>query len=95
MLPSKCYLHDVHLSLSDTANRYLLDSPWTHDRFMAPDIDAATKLLRENHIWEVVHPFISSYSEDKFGSVSRPDSPTTSFSELHSRKRSRMEAELH
>jgi histidine ammonia-lyase len=68
--------------------------PWTCDRFMAPDIDAATNLLKNNKIWEVVQPFISSYSEDKFGTVSRPDSPTTSFSELHSRKRSRLEAEL-
>jgi len=61
---------------------------------MAPDIDAATTLLKENRIWEVVQPFISSYTEDKYDIENRPDSPTTSYSENHSRKRSRIDAGL-
>lgn len=69
-------------------------APWTCDRFMAPDIDAATKLLKDNKIWECVAPYINSYTEDKFNPrASRPPSPTTSFSELHNRKRSRVDRE--
>jgi len=37
--------------------------PWDKDRFMAPDIEAATTLLREGKVWEAVRPYIESYRE--------------------------------
>ncbi|XP_076447679.1 histidine ammonia-lyase-like isoform X2 [Babylonia areolata] len=35
--------------------------PWNKDRFMAPDIDAVTKLLQEGKIWHKVKPMIDHY----------------------------------
>ncbi|XP_032219844.2 histidine ammonia-lyase [Nematostella vectensis] len=35
--------------------------PLETDRFMAPDIDAVTQLLREEKAWEVVAPFVRDY----------------------------------
>ncbi|XP_059141196.1 histidine ammonia-lyase-like [Physella acuta] len=35
--------------------------PWVKDRFMAPDIDAVTKLLQEEKIWYKVKPMIDHY----------------------------------
>ena len=67
-----------------------LVGPWDSDRFMAPDIDKATQLLKDNRIWEVVCPHIITYVEG-IGCDTRPPSPTTSYSETHSRKRSRLE----
>ncbi|KAI1301718.1 Histidine ammonia-lyase [Halotydeus destructor] len=58
---------------------------WDTDRFMAPDIDAVTKLLQEQKIWHAVEPFIVSYSESK--NEIRPSSPTTSYSKSHYKKR--------
>ncbi|KAL3853396.1 hypothetical protein ACJMK2_016939 [Sinanodonta woodiana] len=36
-------------------------APWNKDRFMAPDIEAATKLLQHEEVWKVVKPFIDKY----------------------------------
>lgn len=58
---------------------------------MAPDIDAVTQLLRESKIWKAVAPYISNY--DDFGFETRSNSPTSSYSLTHSRKRSRQEME--
>lgn len=35
--------------------------PWNKDRYMAPDINAAVKLLQENKVWNVVVPYIEEY----------------------------------
>ncbi|XP_070558559.1 histidine ammonia-lyase-like [Ptychodera flava] len=35
--------------------------PWDKDRFMAPDIEAVTELLREEKVWAAVKPFIDNY----------------------------------
>lgn len=35
--------------------------PWIKDRFMAPDIDAVTKLLQEEKIWVKIKPMIDHY----------------------------------
>ncbi|CAI8031668.1 Histidine ammonia-lyase [Geodia barretti] len=35
--------------------------PWDKDRFMSPDIEAATKLLREGRVWTAAEPHISHY----------------------------------
>lgn len=35
--------------------------PWDKDRYMTPDIEAATKLLREGKIWAAVEPYINHY----------------------------------
>lgn len=37
--------------------------PWTEDRYMAPDINAAAKLLREEKIWKLVKPMMDHYHE--------------------------------
>ncbi|RWS30495.1 histidine ammonia-lyase-like protein [Leptotrombidium deliense] len=63
---------------------------WEEDRFMAPDIDAVTRLLREQQVWDVVAPHINCYEEEEHKCQTRPSSPTTSFSTTH-RKRSRAE----
>ncbi|KAI9142985.1 hypothetical protein BKA69DRAFT_1063686 [Paraphysoderma sedebokerense] len=39
-------------------------SPWTSDRYMAPDIDAVTKLFRSGKIWNAVAPFLSAQAVD-------------------------------
>ncbi|CAD5119142.1 DgyrCDS7782 [Dimorphilus gyrociliatus] len=39
--------------------------PWTKDRFMAPDIEAARKLLQEERLWRVVKPFMEIYREQQ------------------------------
>lgn len=61
--------------------------PWDCDRHMSPDIDAATKMLEEEKVWDLIKPYIDSYSEEQC--ETRPPSPTTSFSQKHSRKRTR------
>jgi histidine ammonia-lyase len=35
--------------------------PWDKDRYMAPDIEAATRLLRDGKIWAAVEPHIEHY----------------------------------
>ncbi|XP_046542970.1 histidine ammonia-lyase-like [Haliotis rubra] len=35
--------------------------PWNRDRFMAPDIEAVTKLLQEEKIWRKVKPMMDNY----------------------------------
>ncbi|NWX41798.1 HUTH lyase, partial [Steatornis caripensis] len=51
--------------------------PWIKDRFMAPDIEAAHKLLVEQKasVWEVAKPYIEKYRREHIPE-SRPISPT-------------------
>ncbi|GAU96857.1 hypothetical protein RvY_08233 [Ramazzottius varieornatus] len=54
-------------------------APWDKDRFMAPDIDAATELIVRNQVWQVARPHIDDYfqretADHKFAC----DSPTSS-----------------
>ncbi|NXJ81528.1 HUTH lyase, partial [Trogon melanurus] len=51
--------------------------PWMKDRFMAPDIEAAHKLLVEQKVsvWEVAKPYIEKYRRELIPE-SRPISPT-------------------
>ncbi|MGH0165487.1 UNVERIFIED_CONTAM: hypothetical protein FKN15_051622 [Acipenser sinensis] len=54
--------------------------PWIRDRFMAPDIEAAHRLLldqKASHkmIWKVAHPYIEKYRMEHIPE-SRPVSPT-------------------
>ncbi|NWX19142.1 HUTH lyase, partial [Aegotheles bennettii] len=56
--------------------------PWMKDRFMAPDIEAAHRLLVEQkasagfqHVWEVAKPYIEKYRREHIPE-SRPISPT-------------------
>nr|XP_006816763.1 PREDICTED: histidine ammonia-lyase-like [Saccoglossus kowalevskii] len=37
--------------------------PWDKDRFMAPDINAVTKLLQEEKVWACVEPYIQDYNK--------------------------------
>ncbi|CAG2212013.1 HAL [Mytilus edulis] len=58
-------------------------NPWTRDRYMAPDIEAATKLLQEEKVWHKVKPFIDNYHSQQqvetrvFSptSIGRPEGP--------------------
>ncbi|XP_014772983.2 histidine ammonia-lyase [Octopus bimaculoides] len=36
-------------------------APWDRDRYMAPDINAATKLLKEEKVWNTVKPYMDKY----------------------------------
>uniref|UniRef100_A0A8C3F588 Uncharacterized protein n=1 Tax=Chrysemys picta bellii TaxID=8478 RepID=A0A8C3F588_CHRPI len=49
--------------------------PWLKDRFMAPDIEAAHRLLVEQKVWEVAVPYIEKYRREHIPE-SRPVSPT-------------------
>ncbi|KAM4748856.1 histidine ammonia-lyase [Rhinophrynus dorsalis] len=49
--------------------------PWMKDRFMAPDIEAAHRLLVDQKIWEVAEPYIERYRTEHIPE-SRPVSPT-------------------
>ncbi|NXX73828.1 HUTH lyase, partial [Urocolius indicus] len=49
--------------------------PWMKDRFMAPDIEAAHRLLVEQKVWEVATPYIEKYRREHIPE-SRPISPT-------------------
>ncbi|XP_007947963.1 histidine ammonia-lyase [Orycteropus afer afer] len=57
--------------------------PWIKDRFMAPDIEAAHRLLVEQKVWEVAAPYIEKYRVEHIPE-SRPISPTAfSLESLH------------
>uniref|UniRef100_A0A2K5CIT6 Histidine ammonia-lyase n=2 Tax=Simiiformes TaxID=314293 RepID=A0A2K5CIT6_AOTNA len=60
--------------------------PWIKDRFMAPDIEAAHRLLLEQKVWEVASPYIEKYRMEHIPE-SRPLSPTA-FSLQSLRKKS-------
>ncbi|NXI97374.1 HUTH lyase, partial [Psophia crepitans] len=52
--------------------------PWMKDRFMAPDIEAAHRLLvdqKARAVWEVANPYIEKYRREHIPE-SRPISPT-------------------
>ncbi|VDI61586.1 histidine ammonia-lyase [Mytilus galloprovincialis] len=57
--------------------------PWTRDRYMAPDIEAATKLLQEEKVWYKVKPFIDNYHSQQHvetrvfspTAIGRPEGP--------------------
>ncbi|KAM5254995.1 histidine ammonia-lyase isoform 3-T3 [Hipposideros larvatus] len=49
--------------------------PWIKDRFMAPDIEAAHRLLVEQKVWEAASPYIEKYRLEHIPE-SRPISPT-------------------
>ncbi|CAL1294671.1 unnamed protein product [Larinioides sclopetarius] len=51
--------------------------PLDKDRFMAPDMDAVTELLKDGKIWDAVSPHMERYKAEQ-GVETRPSSPTTS-----------------
>jgi len=51
--------------------------PWDKDRYMSPDIEAATKLLKDGKIWDVVVPYFDVYSSNQLMETEIP-SPTAS-----------------
>jgi len=65
--------------------------PWDKDRYMAPDIEAATALLRDGKVWNVVVPYFDVYNSSQLMETDIP-SPTASscksasHSESHKRK---------
>uniref|UniRef100_A0A8C2QRG2 Histidine ammonia-lyase n=1 Tax=Capra hircus TaxID=9925 RepID=A0A8C2QRG2_CAPHI len=61
--------------------------PWIKDRFMAPDIEAAHRLLVEQKVWEVAAPYIEKYRMEHIPE-SRPVSPTAFSLEFLHRKSS-------
>lgn len=60
--------------------------PLDKDRFMAPDIDAATELLKDEKVWVAVQPHMERYFMEQ-GVETRPSSPTTSVRHHQSGKR--------
>lgn len=36
--------------------------PWDKDRFMAPDIDNVTALLKEQRVWDAVKPYLDKFA---------------------------------
>jgi histidine ammonia-lyase len=43
--------------------------PWDKDRFMAPDIEAVTNLLKEGKIWSVVRHHVDFYHAPQVGQL--------------------------
>ncbi|UYV65357.1 HAL [Cordylochernes scorpioides] len=60
--------------------------PWDVDRFMAPDIDAATTLLQDDRVWEAVRPHVERYQAEQ-AVETRPSSPTSTISRSYKRRR--------
>ncbi|KAG5846055.1 hypothetical protein ANANG_G00145670 [Anguilla anguilla] len=56
-LKSTAPLEEVHRLVRSVVR------PWDRDRFMNPDIEAVHKLLREEKVWEAVHPYMEQYRE--------------------------------
>ncbi|XP_070559216.1 histidine ammonia-lyase-like isoform X2 [Ptychodera flava] len=63
---------------------------WDKDRYMAPDIEQVTKLLREERIWHTVKPYINNY-ECEILKETRMPSPTATT--LDTSKRRKLEEE--
>lgn len=40
-----------------------MSRPWDKDRFMSPDIDAVTKILQEEKVWQAVRNHVEEYNE--------------------------------
>ncbi|XP_053377261.1 histidine ammonia-lyase-like [Mercenaria mercenaria] len=51
---------------------------WTKDRYMAPDIDAVTKLLQEEKVWFTAKPYMENYHAAQ-DIETRVLSPTTAY----------------
>uniref|UniRef100_A0A8D2LDU6 Histidine ammonia-lyase n=1 Tax=Varanus komodoensis TaxID=61221 RepID=A0A8D2LDU6_VARKO len=49
--------------------------PWMKDRFMAPDVEAAHRLLVDQKVWNVAVPYIEKYRKEHIPEF-RPVSPT-------------------
>lgn len=54
--------------------------PWSKDRYMAPDIDAAHRLLQEEKVWNTVLPYMEEYHRRQ-NIETRVMSPTTAMRE--------------
>ncbi|XP_012519500.1 PREDICTED: histidine ammonia-lyase [Propithecus coquereli] len=63
--------------------------PWIKDRFMAPDIEAAHRLLLEQKVWQVASPYIEKYRMEHIPE-SRPVSPTAFSLEFLHKKSSKI-----
>jgi len=71
-------LEEVHRTVRSTVTE------WDQDRFMAPDIEAAIKLLREGKIWEVVVPYFNVYSSAQLGMTAETPVPSPTASSCKS-----------
>ncbi|XP_067119401.1 histidine ammonia-lyase-like [Centruroides vittatus] len=78
-LKSTCPLEAVYKLVRSTVKT------WDKDRYFAPDIEAATELLKEERVWETVRPYVDRYFNEQTVET-RPSSPTTSFSKSMKRK---------
>ncbi|KAH7986420.1 hypothetical protein HPB52_024984 [Rhipicephalus sanguineus] len=56
---------------------YSVSRCWDKDRVMAPDIDAATDLLKQSRVWDIVKPHMDHYFTVQEEETRMP-SPTTS-----------------
>ncbi|XP_022100475.1 histidine ammonia-lyase-like [Acanthaster planci] len=52
-------------------------APWDKDRYMAPDIEAATKLLREEKVWKAVKPYMDNYHAERQKAARISSSPVS------------------
>lgn len=50
---------------NDLTRSSVLRRPWDRDRYMAPDIDNVTKLLKEEKIWQSVRGYIEEYNSSQ------------------------------
>lgn len=60
--------------------------PLLKDRFMSPDIDAVTDILKKGLVWDAVKPHMDYYFREQ-GIETRPSSPTTTVSKKHKKRR--------
>ncbi|XP_022100463.1 histidine ammonia-lyase-like [Acanthaster planci] len=64
--------------------------PWDKDRYMAPDIEGATKLLREEKVWKAVKPYMDNYHIEHLKGASVPSPTGSALGNSRSAKRKRV-----
>lgn len=65
--------------------------PWDKDRVMAPDIDAATDLLKQSRVWDIVKPHMDHYFTVQEEETRMPSPTTSEISAASSSKKRRVD----
>lgn len=65
--------------------------PWDKDRVMAPDIDAATDLLKQSRVWDIVKPHMDHYFTVQEEETRMPSPTTSEISVASSSKKRRVD----
>ncbi|KAH6946874.1 hypothetical protein HPB50_015664 [Hyalomma asiaticum] len=70
---------------------YSVSRCWDKDRVMAPDIDAATDLLKQSRVWDIVKPHMDHYFTVQEEETRMPSPTTSEISVASSSKKRRVD----